>query len=234
MTSLSFKALSKTYEAGSRVRTRLDFWTMKAAIGLGVFPAYQPIPDLNIRIKSNREAGVFERWKAIRRELPESPGSVLDIGCNVGHYVIESAKLGHMAAGLDTPAFAGALSTFGKNLGLQNVIPISCRLDPDNVKTLPVFDCIILLQVFHHLCRAYGREQGIEMVRQICAKATTRLIFETEPTYKTNELFQPYLPDMGNDAEAWVQNFFRDMGCKDVRVIFRDDERQRVVVAVDK
>ena len=234
MSSFVQRALRIAYAVGERCRARVDLWALKLVLRLGLIRAYQPIPDLNIRIAHGREVGVKKRWEAIRAELPENPGSVLDIGCNVGFYVIEAAKLGHMAAGLDSPVFARALTTISNDLKLDNVIPIRCRLDLTNVKALPDFDCIIMLQVFHHLCRAYGTEQGLAIVRELYGKAKKRFIFETEPSYRTNERFRPYLPDMGSDSETWVKGFFAELGCRETRVIYRDEGRQRVVVSVTK
>ena len=233
--TLSVKwAFRIAFAVRGRYRARVDLWTLKLVLRLGLIRAYHPIPDLNIRIAPGREIAVKKRWEAIRAELPENPGSVLDVGCNVGFYVIEAAKLNHMVAGLDSPVFVWALTTISNNLKLDNVILIRCRLDPSNVKALPEFDCIIMLQVFHHLCRAYGTEQGLAIVRELYGKAKKRFIFETEPSYRTNEKFQPYLPDMGSDSEAWLKGFFAELGCREMRVIYRDEGRQRVLVSVTK
>lgn len=234
MNPLLRKLLKKTYTLCGQARARVDLWVLKLALKLGAVSAYQPIPDLNIRIAPGREAGVHKRWEAIRAELPPAPSSLLDIGCNVGFYVIEAAKLEHTAAGLDLPVFAGALTTISRSLKLDNVIPIRCRITPETIGGLPTFDCVIMLQVFHHLCRAYGTEQGLAMLREIYGKAGQRFIFETEPSYRTNEPFRPYLPDMGDDGEAWVKRLFADFGCRETRTIYRDDARGRVVVAVEK
>lgn len=228
------KALGKAYALGGRARAQVDLWALKLALKLGAVSAYQQIPDLNIRIASGREAGVQKRWEAIRAELPPTPSSVLDIGCNVGFYVIEAAKLDHTAAGLDVPVFAGALSTISRSLKLDNVIPIRCRISPETIKGLPTFDCVIMLQVFHHLCRAHGTEQGLAMLRELYGKAGKRFIFETEPSYRTSERFRPHLPDMGDDGEAWVKRLFADFGCRETRTIYRDEGRKRVVVSVEK
>lgn len=234
MKALLRKVMKKAYALGGRARARLDLWGLKLALKLGAVSAYQPIPDLSIRIAPGRETGVHARWQAIRAELPPAPSSVLDIGCNVGFYVIEAAKLEHTAAGLDTPVFAGALATISRSLKLDNVIPIRCRLAPETIAGLPSFDCVIMLQVFHHLCRAHGTEQGLAMLRALYGKAGRRFIFETEPSYRTNERFRPHLPDMGDDGEAWVKRLFADFGCRATRTIYRDAARERVLVAIDK
>jgi hypothetical protein len=157
----------------------------------------------------------------------------LDIGCNVGFYVIESAKLGHFATGLDSPIYAHALTTVKNALQLDNVASIGLRLNPENVVTLPRFDCVIMLQVFHHLCATYGTEAGLAMLREIYGKARRKLFFETEPNYYTHEPFRSALPDMGGDSEAWVRGFFTDLGCRDARVIYRDTGRNRSMLVIE-
>ena len=175
-----------------------------------------------------------ERWSAIHAELPETPVSVLDAGCNAGFYVIESAKLGHFAAGLDSPEFAIVLTIVKNALGLPNVLPIPMTLDPDNVRSLPTFDVVIVLQVFHHLCAAYGADEASGILRQLWGKSRRKLIFETEPSARAEEPFRSAMPDMGNDSEAWVRGFFRERGCGDVRVIYRDEKRHRSVFVIER
>jgi SAM-dependent methyltransferase len=228
------RVLKTCYSLGGGARSKADLWALKLALKLGAVSAYQPIPDVNIRIVPGRETAVRDRWEAIRPELPPAPASVLDIGCNMGFYVVEAAKLGYTAAGLDKPIFAAALATISRSLTLDNVIPIRCRISPETIAGLPSFDCVIMLQVFHHLCYAHGEEQGLAMLRQLYDKAGTRFIFETEASYRTSERFRSQMPDMGDDAEAWVKRLFTEFGCRETRTIYRDEGRERVIVAVDK
>jgi SAM-dependent methyltransferase len=207
---------------------------LKLSAALGVFKPYQPIRELRIHSWPNRDEGVQARWAAIRSELPAEPVSILDIGCNIGFYVVESAKLGHFAAGLDSPTYAHALTTVKNALRLDNVMPVGLRLNPENVSSLPQFDCVIMLQVFHHLCAAYGTQSGMAMLREIYGKARREMFFETEPNYDNHEPFSSALPDMGGDSEAWVRCLFSELGCRDARVIYRQANRKRAVFVVEK
>ena len=227
-------ALRRVFWGAGRIRLFLDFWLLRLLLALGVFKAYQPVPDAGIRIAPHREKGVLDRWRAIEAALPDGPHSLLDIGCNVGFYVVEAAKRGHFAAGLDQPTFANALHTIARHLRLDNVLTIGLRVSPDNVKSLPSFDCIIMLQVFHHLCRAYGQEQGLHMLTTIYGKANRCLLFETESPNHTSEKFKASLPDMGDDSEQWVRSFFEQLGCQQTRVIYQDTARQRSLILIEK
>jgi len=207
---------------------------LRLASKAGLFTAYQPIPDLGLRIADHRERGVFERWAAIRNEFPETPISLLDVGCNVGFYVTESAKLGHFAVGLDTPEYTTALSIIKNALGLQNVMPVAMKLDLLNARSLPSFDVIIILQVFHHLCAAYGSDDANDILRTLWRKTKHKLIFEVEASGRAKEPFRSKMPMMGDDSDPWVRDFFEKLGCAEVRVIYRDEGHDRSVFAIEK
>jgi hypothetical protein len=220
------------------VANRVSLALLRSVLRLRALTAYQPLPDLNIRVATDKEASVRGRWEAIRAELPKQPISFLDIGCNVGFYVIETAKLGHLAFGLDRPPYARVLQIVRNNLGMGNVVPIGLRLTPENVDSLPWFDCIQMLQVFHHLCRAYGTKGGLQMLETVYGKARRLFIFETESRDHSHPPFTDVLPEITGDGETWVHDHFTRLGCREVRTIFRpaDGNRhhQRVVVAVHK
>ena len=207
---------------------------LKLSMRLGLFKPYQPIPDLGIHIDPGRERAVRDRWEAIHSELPSAPSSVLDIGCNAGFYVIEIAKLGHFAAGLDLPRFATALALTKYSLGYNNIIPIALHLNPTNVHSLPSFDVIIALQVFHHFCAVYGEKGGVEILHALWKKAGYKLIFETEGGIRTKEQFRSSMPVMDSGPEEWSRKFFKDLGAKTIKTIYKDDNRGRVVLAIEK
>lgn len=227
-------ALGRGHRATKGTLLFLDFWLLRLLLASGIVRAYQPVPDAGIRIAPQREKGVQDRWRAIEAELPAEPISLLDIGCNVGFYVVEAAKCRHFAAGLDQPNFTDALGTIARRLKLDNVATIGMRISPDNIKSLPSFDCIIMLQVFHHLCRAYGQQDGLRMLATIYEKANRCMVFETETPHHTSEKFRACLPDMGDDSEQWVRSFFEQLGCRQTRVIYRDRARQRSLVLIEK
>jgi hypothetical protein len=57
---------------------------LKLSAALGVFKPYQPIHDLNIRIRPNRERGVEARWAAIRNE----PGAGFGFGYRLQRWIL--------------------------------------------------------------------------------------------------------------------------------------------------
>ena len=81
---------------------------------------------------------------------------------------------------LETLKSLNIISTVVKDqLKLQNLTLSNCHLDPENIKLLPQFDCVLLLAVFHHWCKAYGQEKALEMLDVIYQKTSQVLFFET-------------------------------------------------------
>ena len=204
------------------------------AARVGLFSPYHPIPDLAIGIAPHREAAVRERWKVIRSELPETPSSVLDVGCNVGFYVIESAKLHHFVTGIDTVELITALTIVKNALGLRNIMPVAMKINPENVHSLPSFDVVIILQLFHHLCVAYGDDGARDILRTLWRRTRGKLILEVEPRGPANEPVPSPLSPAADHGEDWIRKFFTPLGSSSVRVIYRDENRRRSVFVIER
>ncbi len=213
---------------------RMSGFLLWLAAKVGLFSPYQPIPDLAIGIAPHREAAVRERWKVIRSELPETPSSVLDVGCNVGFYVIESAKLQHFVTGIDTIESITALTIVKNALGLRNVMPVAMKINPENVRSLPSFDVVIILQLFHHLCAAYGDEGARDILRSLWCRTRDKLILEVEPSGQANEPLQSPLSPAADHGEDWIREFFTSLGSCKIRVIYRDENRRRSVFVIER
>ena len=216
------------YDKLSNVIMKLLVIGLKFGIHTRLLNSYHPIPELGIRIATHREQAVIERWQAISSEISATPACVMDIGCNLGFYCIESAKLGHLAIGIDMPNYARALMIIRGALALPNVVPIGIQLSPDNVSILPCADYLIVLQVFHHMRIAYGIEKALEIVRVLYGKCDRKLFFESESDVRIT---------IDKNQETGRQNLvdiFHALGCKNVREIYHDHRRSRSVLVVEK
>lgn len=200
----------------------------------GFFTAYQPLPDIGLKIAPHREKGVLGRWAAIKKELPDAPSSFLDVGCNVGFYVIEAAKAGHFSVGLDSIEHTKLFGIVNGACELRNASAVPMQLTPDNVRSLPTFDVIVIMQVFHHLCVAFGQEDACRILKTLWDRTGHKMIFEVESSGKAEEVFSTKMPDMGEESEAWIRRFFEDLGCADIRAIYRDEGHRRSVFAITK
>ena len=199
---------------------------------LGLIEFYQPLPQLGISLKkAGQEQRVIKRWEAIEKALPEEVSSAMDIGCNVGYYVFSLASRGCFVLGIEAGPIYHFFSFHAKEaLGLGNVALAQTFLKPNNVKALPEVDCVLLLAVFHHWCRAFGKDAALEMLDVIYKKAGKALFFETG---EQGENYAPSLPDMGESPEQWMRELFLSKGCKEVKVI-SDPGDARTLLAVYK
>ena len=204
---------------------------LRLAVRCRLLAAYQPLPELGVRVVSSREKAVYARWEAIRAELGE-PGSVLDIGCNLGFYAFEAARAGHLAFGLDVPRYAAALALARFASGRPEVVPISLRLAPRHVQILPIFDRVICLQVFHHLCADYGEEQATHILGGIWNRTGRKLFLESEWGESAGERFRTRMPPPGNGFEAWCRAFFGQRGAARVECIYSDSGRGRSLLVI--
>jgi len=174
---------------------------------------YHPLPWVNLRIKKNREKSIFDRWQCIEEQIQESRSSVLDVGCNVGYYSISLARKGHYVVGVEGGWASVAIATCARDvLGVHNALFHRLDLTPDNIDSLPSFDYVIMLAVFHHWCRSYGKEPGITMLKTLCRKVKKGIIFETGQPDTASRKYVDALPDMGDDVLEWLLNFFTAEG----------------------
>ena len=122
---------------------------------------------------------VEAKWELINTNLPNSPGSLFDIGCNEGLFSVNASQQGWFVWGIDF--HNNAISYAVKNAereGVENAFFSSGKITPENVKQLPEFDVIFLLSIFQEICSQYGLKKGYEIfddLLKICRKA---LFFE--------------------------------------------------------
>jgi len=203
----------------------------------GLLKFYHTIPQLHITTHPAKASVTFRRWEAMRACLPDRKMSVLDIGCNSGFFSIHLAERGNFVTAVDNHIYALFVFLAKERLRLGNIAPCNYLLTPDNIATMPCYDCILLLAVFHHWCDHYGSEQALDMLAATYSKAGAILFFETgQPDSSDTEKirrYQKHMPDMGNDAEAWMHGYFKKLGCRKVETISRA-ENNRCLLAVYK
>lgn len=199
---------------------------------LGIITFYQPLPQLCIKTNAARTEKTFIRWEAIKWELPTEPMSVLDIGCNAGFYSINLAKFGHFVTGIDNHVWSLFVFYAKEALKIPNLALSDLFLTPENIKTLPNYDCILLLSVFHHWCVAYGTDAALKMLDDVYKRTNKILFFETAQTDTASEKYRAVLPYMGDSPELWLHNYFKQKRCHDVKTV--SYIRGRYLVAVFK
>jgi len=143
------------------------------------FARYQPLPWIG-KHSFKRDVSTIQRWDAIQNEIPENGGSALDIGCNLGYFVLSMAERGFYVVGIDmSPGYRVISEYVQKKAGLDNATFCSMRLTPENISSLPKVDIVIFLSVWHHWIRAFGIDKARLMFRTLWDKTNHTLFFES-------------------------------------------------------
>ena len=208
-------------------------WLLVARVGDGtrLLDFYQPITDLGLgkRFMSSR---VIRRWEAIHENLPSGRLSGLDVGCNVGYYCFEMAKLGHHMWGCEASRPLYLVFWYARERLRENrVQALHLKVTPENIEQLPTFDCVLCMSVFHHWCFHFGTAEALVMLDRLVERTGKVLFFETAQTDETSQRYMDVLPDMGEDPEAWLHQHFLDKGCDRVKTVY---SRGRHLLAVYK
>lgn len=181
---------------------------------------YQPLPWINLE-ESRRTEGTYERWEQMRPYILNR-GSLLDIGCSVGFFVFKAVEQGMIAWGIDGDLESHLISLYArKKSGLLNAQFQLGLITPDNVESLPTFNTIIFLSVFHHWCRAHGLETSRNALETLISRSNRSFFFEMGQ----DEMDSKYnLPDMQGKPKAWLHDLLRDCSAgRDVSCLGQSD-----------
>jgi membrane-associated phospholipid phosphatase len=168
---------------------------------------YQPLPWAD-RTESPalRAAGTQSRWEAIAPIIRElNVRSAVDVGCNIGWFMINLARLGIPTLGFEShpPSYRTAIYSAGKS-GLPNAGVVTMAVGEETVRLLPAVDCVLFLSVWHHIVREQGRATADSLVAKLWERTQKVLFFETGE----NEMPSDYgLPAMTPDARTWLTGY---------------------------
>ncbi|MBN2059279.1 MAG: DUF1698 domain-containing protein [Deltaproteobacteria bacterium] len=163
------------------------------------FARYQPLPWIGKR-SFKRDISTIQRWEAIRKEIPAEGGSAMDIGCNLGFFVLSMAERGFYVIGIDmSPGYRVISEYVQKKAGLSNAAFSSMELTPENISSLPNVDVVIFLSIWHHWIRAYGIERARLMFHILWEKTNHTLFFESGEDKEIKDL------DIKVPPSEWIQ-----------------------------
>ena len=181
------------------------------------FKLYQPVFGFDKSLSLTRDCE--DRWEVFSKYFPEEKGSVLDIGCNLGYFTFKSAEMGHFAHGIEYDNFnitsCNAIKSVTKS---DNCVFIKHLIDSDYTQTMPHFDTIINLSVFHHWVKAYGEEGAKEMMKNMADKCNC-LIFETGQPNEVGSQWPKHLAFMDDAPDQWIETFLKEIGFTSVEMI---------------
>ena len=141
---------------------------------------YHPINIDNGGTRAKREQGTYERVELIESIIGQEPSSVLDIGCAEGYFSMALAKNGNFVTALEGKKQRALIGQVTARMnGINNVAFYNCNLDTEMAKTLPVFDNVLCLAVWHHWVRLQDLDYANKLLKMIWSKTKKRMFFET-------------------------------------------------------
>ena len=149
-----------------------------------------------------------KKWELIRGNLPEHPGSLLDIGSSEGYFTRKAASIGWCSFGIERLGSAVNYSNkMAKKENIRNVFFAQGEMNLNVAKNLPNFDVIIMASTFQEICTAFGLEEGYTIFDNILRACRKVLIFETSTT---NRKYGAKIPifEIENEVESierWVK-----------------------------
>ncbi|MGB5716063.1 MAG: hypothetical protein WBN81_03115 [Gammaproteobacteria bacterium] len=143
------------------------------------FRAYQPMPWIGLKTRK-RDESTLQRWQAIENNLGIEAGTAMDIGSNLGHFVLRLAEKGFFSIGIDMAYGNVKIAQYAqRKAGIENATFSVMAITPENVNRLPAVDVLVFFSVWHHWIVAYGHEKALDMLRVIWGKTRHVMFFET-------------------------------------------------------
>lgn len=198
---------------GRKILSRIEAC---AILKSGLLEVYQPVPWLGIK-GAHRHESTWQRWRAIDRELGVMTGSAMDVGCSLGFFTFQMALRGFFCLGIEGDSLQYHLCNLIKEAaGVENSVFARLSITSQDCDMLPQVDVTIFLSVFHHVVMFAGLEEATRLLMGLLRKTRRVLFFETGQSNETGVTWRKYLPDMGLDPKAWIEEYLRSVGASRV------------------
>ena len=149
-----------------------------------------------------------EKWRLIESELPQTPGSLLDIGCNEGYFTMQAAEKGWCGWGIERIEKAVRYARReAAERKLDTALFFNAPLTPEAASRMPQFDVILFMSSFHDFHQAYGGKRAYEMFDNLLRACRQKMILEPASTAKRFSKTEPVF-GLDNDRqsiEEWVR-----------------------------
>jgi len=114
--------------------------------------SYHPKYDNEGNLIATGRRNSLYRLNAIKKEVNFKDKTVLDLGCQSGFFSFDLAKTCKKVIAVDADIqHINENRKKASNLGIKNLTFIHAKITPETLDTLPKFDVILCLSVFHHL-----------------------------------------------------------------------------------
>jgi hypothetical protein len=182
-------------------------------------PFYQPTYKNNSFFSFNEKhlRDSEERVDLMIRNLDQKQGSYLDIGSQIGYFVFKMSEVGFFSTGIECSQYphkyANSLSVINNS---NNVNFINMCIDDDNIKCIPSYDIVSVLNVFHHWVYFSGYDSADLIMREVFKKTNKILFFESGEFDEKDEYWSDCLSFMGGDSKKWLHQYLLSLGFSSV------------------
>jgi hypothetical protein len=177
---------------------------------------YQPtynIKNLLLMRPNLEKRSSDDRVKVIQDNMPEIPGSYLDVGSQLGYFVFKMSEKGFLSYGIEANPVSCLYASNVANLnGIKNTSFLNLALDIDSVDSLPEFDVISILSVYHHMVYFFGKNEADKVLGKLIGKCRKRFFFETGEYEEKGFYWTDGLSFMGQDSSRGIINFLGGFG----------------------
>lgn len=171
-------------------------------------------------IKNNNIRESDKRIDLIISSVGEMSGSYLDVGSQLGYFVFKMSEKGFFSMGIESERYAYSYSNSLKVINEnENVVFMNKSIDNDNIKDIPSFDVVSIMNVFHHLVYFLGFDNADIVMRELYNKTNKILFFETGEYEEKGEYWSDCLSFMGEDSSVWIHSYLLKIGFSDVKKI---------------
>lgn len=167
------------------------------------------------------------RLKLLEEAIEFSGKRVLDLGCSGGFFSFSLAEKARSVLAIDADAEVIEVNNRARDrVGYTNVEFLCARITPELMASLPEYDVVLFLSVFHHLAassetyewtRRSGEREALAVIEAIRARADT-FVFETGRSDEGFPWCQRLEETIGEPRE-WVSEHVFDDRFQEVRVI---------------
>ena len=124
------------------------------------------------------------------------------------------AKEGSFVTGIETNLGSYLMAdAIRRNLGLYNLAYYNLPITPNNIYTLPNYDYVILLNVFHHWNLEYGDSKSDTMLEELWIRTNNIMFicFNIAEKYQNTMSLQKYL-----NPRDWIKEYFYKRSAKNI------------------
>lgn len=148
--------------------------------------------------------------------------SYLDIGSQLGFYVFRFSEVRPelKAHGMEKDTVAHTYAQALKSLNrAANVFFVNRKITIASARSLPSYDLITFMNVFHHIVHFDGFEAADGIMRELYMKCNKCFVFETGQFDEKGYYWSDNLSFMGDHPIGWIQDYLLKIGYDTVALI---------------